>query len=81
MYLLFCQFCGYKRIASSNEEIKLTPVTLCKGGGKLNEGGARGEKVSQKFKCPKCGRVISTQSAIPPEKEDIKKTKDFETLF
>jgi transposase-like protein len=77
-YLLHCEWCSYKQFAATAEEIKLTPITLCGGNGKLNEGGGRGEKTSKKYKCPQCGRVIRVQSTIPLTKEEL---KNFDSLM
>lgn len=65
-YLLYCDFCGYKRISDGTKEqdlfeIKTSPLFMAPPTydsitKKTIE--AKFKKRPKRFKCPKCGRVI-----------------------
>jgi len=76
-YLLYCNFCGFKKITDGTKEkdmieikvspLFLSPPTLDPITNKTIE--AKFKKRPKRFKCPNCGRVIFPKKLKDNEKQ------------
>lgn len=74
LYILYCEPCGFKRLTDGSDVAGLIPYkqSSIPGGspyrdpatGKIKTPEARPN--SKKFKCPKCGRVITVRKVADP---------------
>ena len=63
VYVIYCEYCNWKTVAKDFSKLKLNEVPS--------------ESKNKKFKCPSCGRLITSKQAPDPQKElEIKENKE-----
>ena len=74
LYLIYCEPCGFKKLTDGSDVSGLVPYKQSRiPGGSPYRDPATGQMVtpesrsnSKKFKCPKCGRVVTVRKVADP---------------